>query len=111
MPRPPADDAFGATTTNTPQTEATPGSATVGFKSASAYFHFARRVVRSHRYVLDEESHEFLSTLREQAQSRRQKIPAGAIFWRAQLGHDWRPLMEGKEHIDDIPCALPPDRM
>ena len=65
----------------------------------------------SHRYVLDEGSHEFLSTLREQAQSRQQKIPAGAIFWRAQLGHDWRPLMEGKKHIDDIPCALPPARM
>jgi hypothetical protein len=111
MPNPPADDVSAATTTNAQRTPATPGSGAVGFKSPSAYSRFARRVVGSHRYVLDADSHDFLSTLHEQARERQQVIPGGAIFWRAQLGHGWEPIWAGEEHIDDAPGPFPAARM
>jgi hypothetical protein len=39
-------------------------------------------------------------------------VPQGTIFWRSQLGNDWRPI-QGKEHLHlgDEPCPLSPKRM
>lgn len=33
----------------------------------------------------------------------------GQLFWRAQLGHEWRPMNSDSD--DKIPCAYPRDRM
>jgi len=81
------------------------------FKSARAYREFAQQVTRSSRYVRGLDSEEFLRTLLREAQSRTEIMPAGAVFWRAQLGHDWEPMYDGGKHVDDVPCPLLPKRM
>ena len=82
-----------------------------GFASAYAYCKFKSRVLASHRHVLDADSHEFLTTLREQARAREQRLPAGSILWRAQLGCDSKAVIEGGEEIADEPIGYRPDRM
>jgi hypothetical protein len=82
-----------------------------GFTSANAYWKFRDRVLTSHRYILDADSDEFLTTLREQARARELKMPAGKILWRAQLGCDRKPVMEGDEEIADEPIGYGPERM
>ena len=47
----------------------------------------------------------------ETSKSRIEEVKEGSILWRSQLGHDWEPYYEGKEHIDDYPCAFSPERM
>jgi hypothetical protein len=75
------------------------------FKSANAYHQFARRVLSVSRYLIDAESREFLGVVLEQAAQpdRQQVIPAGAFFWRAQLGSEVTD--------DDQAIAHPPVRM
>lgn len=81
------------------------------FSSAGDYRKFAEHVLRSARYVRDPDSEEFLTTLMAQARERTLEVPQGSNFWRAQLGHGWRPHYEGDEYIDDFPDPLPPERM
>jgi hypothetical protein len=50
-----------------------------------------------------------LETVRLTSESRRVKVPAGKIFWRAQAGHAWRPMGDGID--DEVPCAYPSSRM
>ena len=50
-----------------------------------------------------------METVRLTSEGRRVQIPAGKIFWRAQVGHDWRPM--GDDIDDEIPCAYPSKRM
>lgn len=46
------------------------------------------------------------------SKTRRVQIKARSIFWRAQLGHDWRTEFdEDGAKIDDFPDAHPPSRM
>jgi len=81
------------------------------FKSAKAYRQFAQQVTLSNRYVHDSEASEFLATLGREAPAKSESIPRGSIFWRAQVGHDLEPLMEGDRHLDDIPSPLSSERM
>ncbi len=81
------------------------------FKSASAYWRFSREVTQSTRYVRGGEANDFLDTLLHEAGDRSEVLPAGAIFWRAQLGHDWEPVREGEEVVAEVPGPFPPDRM
>jgi hypothetical protein len=81
------------------------------FKSPKDYFQFALHVTRSNRYIRDPEDNNFLEALLKQAQQRVESIPAGSIFWRAQVGYDWEPLLDGDQHIDDTPGPLSPGRM
>ncbi len=72
---------------------------------------FAREVTSSTRYVRSREADEFLETLLDEAQGRLDVVPADSILWRAQLGHDWEALREGQQHVADVPCPFPPERM
>lgn len=82
------------------------------FKSAEGYRNFARHVTLSNRYVHDSEAKDFLDTLIREAAPRGESIPLGSIFWRAQLGHDWMPLLdpEGRQY-DETPSPFSPERM
>jgi hypothetical protein len=67
-------------------------------------------VRRDFRYVRTSEIQEFLDRVLETAAGRRVTLKEGSIFWRAQLGHDWREHRQGEE-VFEVECALPSDRM
>jgi len=79
------------------------------FASWRSFWKFERSVSREFRYVRPPEVEAFLQTVLITSQSRKLEIPMGSLFWRAALGHDWRPI--GDEDEDEIPCAHPPKRM
>jgi hypothetical protein len=81
------------------------------FSSADAYWNFAKRVKRTHRYFPDSEATEFFTALVHETEKLKETIPAGSILWRAQLGHGWERLEEEGQYIDDIPGPFPPQRM
>jgi len=88
------------------------------FRTWESYRNFERKVLHGSRYILDEESREFLDTLVASAEERIQELPEGAVLCRAQLGHGWRdhqitdPDDEGKviETIE-VPAPFGHDRM
>jgi hypothetical protein len=79
------------------------------FRSWRSYWDFARSVSRELRFVRTPETEDFLAAVLETSASRRITIPAGELYWRAQLGHGWRPM--GSDSDDLIPCAYPRERM
>jgi hypothetical protein len=79
------------------------------FLSWRSYWHFVRSVSREYRFIRSPATEGFLETVRLTSESRRVQIPAGKIFWRAQVGHDWRPM--GDDIDDEIPRAYPSGRM
>lgn len=79
------------------------------FASWRSYWNFARSVSRDYRYIRSQEVEEFLQVVLETSHSRRAEIPAGRLFWRAQVGHAWRPMSSDSD--DEIPCAFPRERM
>jgi len=79
------------------------------FQSSRSYWNFAKAARRSSRYIQTPETKGFLDTVLVTCQQRVQEIPAGNLFWRAQLGHKWRPIADDVD--DEIPCAFSPARM
>lgn len=79
------------------------------FRSWRGYWDFARSVSQELRFVRTAETESFLAAVLETSASRQSIIPAGHLFWRAQLGHDWRSL--STEGDEPIPCAYPRARM
>lgn len=77
------------------------------FPSWRSFWNFERSVSREFRYVRPPEVEAFLQTVLVTSQSRKLEIPKGHLFWRAALGHDWRPISDE----DEVPCAHPPKRM
>ena len=62
------------------------------------------------RYVRSDDSEEFLDTVLTTAAARKKSLKKHSIWWRAQLGHEWRE--EGQDHETfEVECALPPERM
>lgn len=64
------------------------------FASWESYERFARSVKHSSRYVLENESNEFLAGVIASSVSRRQTLAAYRILWRAQRGHGWTRIDE-----------------
>lgn len=79
------------------------------FASWRSYWHFARAVNHEFRYIRSPETEAFLEAVRLTSESRRVTIPAKQPFWRAAVGHDWRPI--GDDVEDEMPSAYKPDRM
>jgi hypothetical protein len=78
------------------------------FPSWRSYWDFARSVRRDLRFVRTPGTEHFLECVLQTSKSRQTDIPAKCIFWRAQLGHDWR---QADYTDDEIPCAYPAARM
>ena len=80
------------------------------FKSWRSYQDFERSVQQDRRYVRSTESEDFLSAIRATAAARKVSLKKHDIFYRAQLGHDWRDEGRDNERFE-VECALPPERM
>lgn len=83
------------------------------FKSVWSYHSFAHRIIRRNRYIRDSETDEFLMTLRESARFREEaRLAKDSGFWRAQIGNDWREILDEDGHcIDHEPCPFSRKRM
>lgn len=79
------------------------------FPSWRSYWRFAREVSHDYRYVRSPETEAFLAAVQATSESRRVEIPKGRLFWRAQVGHDWRQMNSDTD--EEIPCAHPTSRM
>ena len=73
------------------------------FLSWRSYWNFARAVGREFRYIRSPEVEAFLSTVLATSAARKVELSKGRLFWRAQVGHDWRPV--GDDSDDKIPSA------
>lgn len=89
----------------------------MSFKSWRSYLNFKYAVDTKQRYILDEESKDFLNSIIDTCGDRERSLKKGSIVWRAQNGHSWRPLYqhvpETNEdiHVDDLPTPFPKGRM
>jgi hypothetical protein len=79
------------------------------FKSWDAYSQFRHEIVRQRRYIRSPEAEDFLRAAALTCKKRIIAVEEGQVFWRAQLGNDWRAHEEfaGVE----IPTAHSPSRM
>jgi hypothetical protein len=80
------------------------------FSTWWAYAHFAFAVKQRERYFRSPEMDEFLRLVLETSANRQATIPAGRIFFRAQLGNGWRTVGAGDEEFDDV-APHEPERM
>ncbi|MBR9918611.1 RES domain-containing protein [bacterium] len=82
------------------------------FTSWDAYQIFERKVLKSSRFIFDERTQFFLDTVIATAKNRTKSIKKDSILWRAQNGHDYRPLeIQGEEDSIEIPAPFLPERM
>ncbi len=81
-----------------------------GFTSWSAYWNYERSILSEFRYIRTQNTESFLRAVLATSERRRLTLPAGSIFWRAQLGHCWR-TVGGEREEHDIECPFPRDRM
>ncbi|MFD1984025.1 RES family NAD+ phosphorylase [Mesorhizobium newzealandense] len=80
------------------------------FESWRSYWEFHRTVSRELRFVRTREAEQFLETVLATSAKRRTDFKEGYVFWRSQLGHDWRE--EGEEGATfEVLRAYPPERM
>jgi hypothetical protein len=69
-------------------------------------------VVRSEfRYIRPADIDDFLRTVLATAREREIEIESGTVFWRAQLGHNWRVSSSSPDLDVCVPCPHPPERM
>src|SRR4029078_12730133 len=80
------------------------------FKSHRSFLDFAFHVARHSRYRLSAVHGEFLEALLMTGATRVETVPAGSIFFRAQVGHEWRTEGEGEES-QEVESAFSPERM
>lgn len=82
----------------------------MAFKTWRSFMDFEQYVRRNRRFILDNETTNFLQEVRITATKRRSSIPAGTYLWRAQHGHSWR--IEQHSDIElDVPAPHKPERM
>ena len=81
------------------------------FKSWRSYRHFARQVRSQARFIRTSDEEEFLREVLRTSESRIRTLPADFQLWRAQLGHEWRPVYQNDQYIYRLPVAYPADRM
>lgn len=80
------------------------------FKSFMSFQDFKSAVQFDLRYVRSPENEKFLKTILETATPREVTLKENSIFWRAQLGHDWRE--ETQDNITfKVKCPLSRNRM
>lgn len=83
----------------------------MAFESWDSYRRFRDLIAKESRYIHSEEATSFLQEVINSGKDRVRVLKQGAILWRSQLGHDWRPEYAGEEFMDDFPTAYSPNRM
>jgi hypothetical protein len=81
------------------------------FKSWHSYSDFESVVRNENRYFRNQNIGQFLKTVLETSKNKKIDLPKKKYLWRAQLGHDWRPIYQEDELIADEPAPFPPSRM
>ena len=83
----------------------------MSFKSWSSYWAFSRSVKLESRYIHSASATEFLSNVLATCKDRLKTVNAGTIFWRSQLGNDWKQYMQDDIEVLEEPTPFPPKRM
>ncbi|MDC1286284.1 RES family NAD+ phosphorylase [Gammaproteobacteria bacterium] len=89
----------------------------MSFESWRSYWHFSDSVRSKQRYILDDESKNFLDSLIDTCQNRIKTMRKDSIVYRAQDGHSWRPFTqtdpetEEEIYVDKVPYPYPLERM
>ena len=89
----------------------------MSFKSWRSYYGFSESVRTKQRYILDDESRDFLNSIIDTCEHRVRLIKSGISFWRAQIGHESKPVYvtppdsDEQIHINDEPISFPFKRM
>lgn len=83
----------------------------MSFISWNSYWAFSRAVRHGRRYIHDSDVTSFLAEVLFSCRERVKVIRKGWLFWRAQLGNDWRPIFQDGKEIAEEPIPLPPERM
>jgi hypothetical protein len=81
------------------------------FKSWNSFSMFWATTIRKHRFFRPPDVENFLKTLLNTSKGRQKIIKANRLFWRAQIGCDFRPDYQDGEYIDDLPAPYAPARM
>jgi hypothetical protein len=71
------------------------------FSSTDSYRQFEQAVKFETRYVHDAEVQDFLATVIETSQTRKDSIEESTVHWRAQRGYIWRMENAGTEEEFD----------
>ena len=80
-----------------------------GFESCWSYWKFKDEVARRRRYIRTPVADEFLRAVAATCDQRAKTLRAGCIFWRAQLGHDVRPLADGEPEAPHRSARMKPE--
>jgi len=89
----------------------------LGFKSWNSYWEFNNSVHTKLRYILDDESKDFLNSIIDTCQDRTTVLKKDSLVWRAQNGHSLRPHYEEDPdtneqiHVTDLVYPYPFGRM
>lgn len=89
----------------------------MSFKSWRSYLTFKYVVETKQRYILDEESIDFLNSIVDTCGEREKILKKDCVVWRAQNGHSLKPYYEYDPdtemgiHTTDFPAPFPHDRM
>jgi len=89
----------------------------MSFISWRSYSDFSNSVRSKQRYILDDESKNFLDAIIDTCQNRITTLKKDKIVCRAQNGHSWRPYYqtdpetEEDTYVDDLPYPYPLERM
>lgn len=83
----------------------------MSFKSWRSYWKFRHAVKNKSRYILDDESKDFLKAIEDTCTSRVETISMSGSLWRAQIGCNYAPLYQEDIHVDDLPVPFAFERM
>lgn len=83
----------------------------MNFNSQNAFREFDRSVRKAFRYARTPEQVSFLEAVATTSVNRVHNLPVGAHFFRAQLGHGWRPEEIAPGHTEEFPSAHGRKRM
>ena len=81
------------------------------FPSFKSYRSFAAAVMGSRRYIRSASQLAFLEEIWATSSARQERIPAGSILWRAQLGHGWQPYDFGGGVTEELEAPFQASRM
>lgn len=83
----------------------------MSFESWRSYWKFRHSVKNKSRFILDNESKDFLKAIEDTCTSRIEIISMSNSLWRAQIGCDYIPQYQEGVHVDDVPVPFDYKRM
>lgn len=83
----------------------------MSFKSWNSYRIFCNSISSKNRYILDDESKDFLNSILDTCKDRVREIGKGTILWRTQNGSDFEPIYSHDEVVDEKPYPYLSKRM